>query len=125
MQKKVVKILTALTFVIVFIPSARNLRQPTKSATITPQCNGCTITVSGQKLEIAGVTWTVNSTILVRTIDGSTFSINDSISVFPDSNLNFNATATKAAGPATTNIRLSGTATLVDSNRPLVEGGTI
>ena len=118
MQQKVVKILTALTFVFAILtvgarPASAN---QINSASVTPQCNGYTITVSGQNLDIAGVTWSVNYTILVTASDGSTFSINDSIPVFPDANLNFNTTVTKAAGPATTSISFSGTATLVDSN---------
>ena len=85
------------------------------SATVVPTCSGYTITVSGQNLDISGVTWTVNYTIVVTTDTGSTFMLNDSIQVFPDANQNFNASVTKPAGPATTNISLSGSATLVDS----------
>lgn len=86
------------------------------SATVSPTCNGYTITVSGRNLDISGVAWQVNYAILVAASDGTTFTINDSIQVFPDSSLNFSASATKPAGPATQSISLSGTATLVDSN---------
>jgi len=118
MQKKVVNFLTALSFVVALITIGTQAASANQinSATVAPQCNGYTITVSGQNLDIAGVTWTVNYTILVTTSDGSTFSLNDSLPVFPDANNNFSASATKAAGPATTGITLSGTATLVDSN---------
>jgi hypothetical protein len=118
MQKKVVNILTALSFLIALItlgtiPASAN---QINSATVVPQCNGYTIAVSGQSLDLTGVTWTVNYTIVVTTSDGSTSSIIDSIPVSADANLNFTASVTKAAGPATTGISLSGTATLVDSN---------
>src|ERR1700756_4849300 len=106
MQKKVVNFLTALTFVIALLTIATQpaFANQINSANVAPQCNGYTIAVSGQNLDIAGVTWTVNYTILVTTSDGSTFSINDSTPVFPDAKNNFSASVTKAAGPATTGI---------------------
>jgi hypothetical protein len=118
MHKRVIKTLIAIAFVIGVITTGANPASGNQinSATVVPQCNGYTITVSGQNLDTAGVTYTVNYTILVTTSTGSTLTINDSIPVFPDSNLNFNASVTKAAGPATTGISFSGTATLVDSN---------
>lgn len=117
MQEKLVRFFTAFGFVLVYLlfgarPASAN---QVNSATVLPKCDGYTITVSGQNLDTAGVTWTVNYTILVTTSGGSTFTISDSIPVFPNANRNFNATVTKAAGPATTAISLSGTATLVDS----------
>lgn len=121
MHHKAVKLMyfPALLLLLMFLtigsqPASANVLV---SATVAPSCNGYTITVSGQNLDISGVTWHVNYTILVTASDGTTFTLNDSIQVFrrSPSDHSFNASVTKAAGPATQNISLSGTATLVDS----------
>jgi len=82
------------------------------SASIAANCNGYTITVSGGDLETSGAR--VNYTILVTDSTGATTTVNDSLAVFADTNLNFDASQTRAAGPLTGNFSLSGTATLVD-----------
>lgn len=115
MHHKAVKFLPGFLLVLglLTIGSQSASAHQINSAAVSPSCNGCTITVSGQNLTFTGVTYSVNYTILVTGSDGSTFTLNDSIQVFPDSNGNFAASATKAAGPATETISLSGTATLV------------
>lgn len=99
----------------VFIPSPAAANDIV-SASVSPTCNGYTISVSGQNLNNPDVNYFVNYTITVTASDGSSFLVTDSIQVFPDANLNFNASVTKAAGPLSGSFSLSGTATLVDSS---------
>lgn len=105
---------SCLAVLIVFLslaarPAAAN---HISSASISANCNGYTITISGGDLEVSGAR--VNYTILVTDSAGATFTVNDSVAVFADGNLNFSASQTRPAGPLTGNFSLSGTATLVD-----------
>lgn len=119
MQSKGLKlILAALMFVpvVLAIDSQSASASRIKFATVSPSCNGYTVTVSGQNLNISGVTWHVNYSILVNKRDGSTFTLSDSVPVTPDANLNFNTSVRKSAGSAPEGVSFSGIAILVDSN---------
>jgi len=85
------------------------------SANVKLGCSSYTITVTGGNLDTPNVSFSVNYTINV-VLNGTTFTSSDSIAVTPDSNLNFNASVTKAIGPLSGTFSATGTATLVDSS---------
>ncbi|HET9132035.1 MAG TPA: SdrD B-like domain-containing protein, partial [Terriglobia bacterium] len=86
------------------------------SSTVSANCTGYTIHVDGGNLNTTGATFVVNYVIVLTPSSGPVITVNGSISVTPDANLNFSATESKLWADIGVNVNgtyaLSGSATL-------------